>query len=326
MGTFLRFFDRSSAWLADDHILVAKRVFWTERYSRFYLADIQAVSICRTQTSLVWSILLGAATGLLALAGLLRGFHPAILVWTAIFGVPLAINLALGPSCICCVYTAVNVHRLSCFNRLSKAIVFLQTIKPLIAEVQGEVSDDEIAEKARLIPPLRRGAPGAPGPRKISHYEGGVHTALLVMMLLVAIASGLQMAAQNEFVGWTLVLLVMAQFGLAIAAASRQSGTDIPGGLRMVVWAAFSHSLVLPVLFVFAGVLSIRRGFSDEFSSLDLAFSVILLLSACVSGVLFAVGRHLLSTFRNDYRLKRMAARTRTQTQAQSQTFGTTEI
>ena len=128
------------------------------------------------------AVVFGAGAAILSLAVMLNGFEPLLLVWLTIFALPLVINLLLGPTCACRVYTAVNTHKMPGLNRLSKANVFLQTVKPLIAEVQGEVSDEEIVQRAPLIPPVRRPEPGAPMPRKIRHYNGQVHAILFVMI------------------------------------------------------------------------------------------------------------------------------------------------
>ena len=322
-GTLLRWSQLSSAWLAADHVLLTGRVLWVERYNRLYFSDIQAVTICRTQTGLVWNILLGAAAGLLALAGLLNGFPQALLVWLAIFTIPLIANIALGPTCSCHAYTAVNDHRLPCFNRWSKAIVFLRTIRPLIEEVQGVVSDDEIVERAPLIPPVRRTAPGAPAPGKIRHYAGQVHMALIVLLFCGAVVSSLQLVAQAALVGWITAALLVAQFGMSIAAAARQAGTDIPGGLRKVVWLSFAHTLVMPVMFAVASVVMLEemsRNWDDNTSiastvaSIDIMYFMINLLSAFYLFTLGFIGRHQLVVFRDRYRLRRMASATRVRT------------
>ena len=329
LGTLLRWFDQSSAWLAGDHVLLARRALWIERYNRFYFADIQAVTICRTQTGLVWNVLLGTGAGLLTFGGILSGFPPAVLVWLAIFTLPLIMNILLGPTCSCHVYTAVNTHKLPCFNRLPKAIIFLQTIKPLIAAVQEEVSDEEIAERAPLIPPIRWIAPGAPTPRPKRHYAGQVHLILLVLLFFGAIVSGLQLLSDAELLTWLTVILLIAQLGMSIAAAARQSGTDISSGLRAVTWCAFAHVLVMFVLFLILSVVASREAFerSIEFdlsteggddvsttSAASMMHYMMNLLSMLFSMILCFTGRYLLSAFRDDYRLRRMAARARIRT------------
>ena len=323
LGTLLRGFDQSSAWLAGDHVLLSRRTLWIERYNRFYFADIQAVTICRTQTGLVWNILFGTGAGLLTFGGILSGFPPVILVWLAIFALPLIVNIGLGPTCACHVHTAVNTHKLPCFNRLPKAIMFLQTVRPLITEVQGEVSDEELAERAPLIPPIRRTAPGAPTPRPTRHYAGQVHMVLLVLLLFGSIISGLQLVAKTELLGWLTAILLVAQFGMSIAAAARQSGTDIPRGLRTVVWLAFTHVLVMFVLFIIASVMMFEEmshfrydeaSMTSTVSTVNTMYYIMNLLSMFFSAILCFTGRYILSAFRDNYRLRRMASTTQVRT------------
>jgi hypothetical protein len=142
-----------------------------------------------------------------------------------------------------------------------------------------------------------------------------VHSILLALVLLGGIVSGAQMAAQSDILNWILAMLVMGQFGMAIAAAARQSGTDIPSGLRLVAWVAFGHALVLPLLLIFGSIMFVSNQFSDGgIERTELVFNGIFLLSTFTSVILFLVGRHLLVTFRNDRRLKLMAAKTQTET------------
>jgi len=304
-------------------------MLWIERYNRFYFADIQAVTICQTQTGLVWNILFGTGAGLLTLGAIADGLGPLILVWLAIFTVPLVVNISLGPTCSCHIYTAVSTHKMPCFNRLPKAIMFLQTIKPLLAEIQGEVRDEEIVERVPLIPPVRRTAPGTLMPRPTRHYGGHVHTILLSLLFIGAVVSGMQLLAGAEFFGWVMAIVLVAQFGMSIAAAARQSGSDIPRGLRTVTWLAFAHVLVMPVLFIIASVVAfdeMSRSRYDEDSVASAASTVrsmyfmINLLSMFFSAILCFTGRHLLSVFRNNYKLKRMAAATRIQTLDEQET------
>ena len=124
-----------------------------------------------------------------------------------------------------------------------------------------------------------------------------------------------QAAAQSNFVGWLIGIALVAQFGMSIAAASRQSGTDIPPGLRTVVWLAFGHAMVMPVLFIVAAVLTYEYRISPtDDPEAGTAFFIVNLLSASFAMILGLTGRHLLSTFREAHRFKRMAERTRTQT------------
>ena len=329
MGTLLRWFDRSTVWLAEDHVLLASRVLWFERYNRFYFTDIQAVTICRTQTGRAWNIVLGAIAGLLTLGGVLGGFPPLVPVLLAIIALPLIGNILLGPTCSCHVHTAVNIRKMPCFNRLGKAIVFLQTVRPLIAEAQGEASNEENAEQASLTPPAAR-AQGALTPGSKRHYGGQVHTALLALLLSGAIISGVQLLMEEEFLTWLTAILLVAQFGMSIAAAARQSGTNIPRGLQTVTWLAFGHALVMLVLclilFVVEGretlerTIAAERFLEDSASEVSVASAasvmryIMNLLSMLFSAIVCFTGLYILSAFPDNYRLKRIteAAQRRT--------------
>ncbi|MDP6634224.1 MAG: hypothetical protein QGG42_04960 [Phycisphaerae bacterium] len=318
VGTLLRWFDRSTAWLGDDHVLLASRMLWFERYNRFYFADIQAITICRTQTGLVWNILLGVGTGLIAFGGMLNDFPLVSLIWLGIFALPLIMNVIQGPTCSCHIYTAVSARKLACFNRLDKAALFLQTVRPLVTAVQGEVSDEEIIEQAPLMPVTTRTQPGdlPAGPKR--HYNGRVHNILFIVLLLVAIVFGLQMLREFEAIGWLIAILLALQFAMAISAAAKQSGTNIPNGLRTVVWLAFGQVLLTTVLFVIAGVVGLEESVRYRFeeimtedpstpSTASMLRFFIYLFSMVCSLALFFVGRHLLTAFQERRRLRRMA-------------------
>jgi hypothetical protein len=54
-------------YLADDHLLGISRVAYQERYLRFYLADIQAIIVRRTQRHVAWTIVLSVMLALVLL-------------------------------------------------------------------------------------------------------------------------------------------------------------------------------------------------------------------------------------------------------------------
>jgi hypothetical protein len=311
LGTILRCFDRSTAWLTGDHVLLTKQVFLVERYSRFYFADIQAISVCRTQTGKIWNILFGTGTGLLALGGMINGFDSAILIWLALFAIPLIINTLLGPTCLCCVYTAVNTHDLPCFNRLSKVNMFLRTVKPLIAKVQGQVSDEQIVERAPLVPPVKRMQPGAPPPTRTHHYNGTVHQVMLGIVFVGAVISAIQLTSPSKLFLWLTSIQLLAQFAMAIAAAARQSGTDIPSGLRKVVWVAFAQTLIMAMMIMIISLMRINPRFDTDYELISTTETIqyaTFLGAVLFSAVLGFTGRYMLSRFRSNYRFKAMAS------------------
>jgi hypothetical protein len=99
----------SRLWLGPDHILAVYYQGYNETYKRFFFADVQAFVVRQTHTGKMWNgiwIMLAAVFGLFALS---ESGAAAMTLWciTAFFLFVLGINIAIGPTCICQVRTAV---------------------------------------------------------------------------------------------------------------------------------------------------------------------------------------------------------------------------
>jgi hypothetical protein len=140
-GNRFGLFFTQSLWQGDDHLLRVESGMMTERYWRFYFADIQAVLLTRTRThyfwSLVWTILV-----LLWGASLLIETFPRSLAmgFGFFFLLLLAVNLILGPSCRVQLQTAVQVQRLPGLKRVRKARRVMDRIREAAERVQGPLS------------------------------------------------------------------------------------------------------------------------------------------------------------------------------------------
>jgi hypothetical protein len=53
------------------------------------------------------------------------------------FGLTLLYNLLAGPTCVCHIYTSVQVEKLHSIRRLRTAHKFLARLRPLIEQAQG---------------------------------------------------------------------------------------------------------------------------------------------------------------------------------------------
>ena len=138
---------RSSLWLGPDHLLRIDSSGYTENYRRFFLRDIQAVIIRKTDglqiRILVHGIfmLIWVLSALSAADPIWRG------VWWALTGVSLVllvINLLLGPCCAFHIKTAVQNEAIPSINRLRKAREVLERLRPLLVSAQGQLSPEEI--------------------------------------------------------------------------------------------------------------------------------------------------------------------------------------
>src|SRR5580693_8418278 len=111
----------SSLWLGSDHILLVKSSWFRERYKRFYLRDIQAITVARCPRFYVsWPVLALALIWFLPGLGMLFASSKTQMAWGAgaiviVFGW-LAVSLAT--SCRCRLYTAVSHDDLPSLYRI----------------------------------------------------------------------------------------------------------------------------------------------------------------------------------------------------------------
>jgi hypothetical protein len=148
---------RSSLWLGEDHLLLAETTGYSETYKRFFFRDIQAFTIRKTKTRLVWNWVWGA---LLAISGLIiwAATHDNASPWPAlvcggialvIFGIPLLLNTLFGPTCACQIRTAVQTEDLPSLSRVRKTQKVMNRIRPEIIGAQGQLTGEEVSARLR---------------------------------------------------------------------------------------------------------------------------------------------------------------------------------
>ena len=138
-------------WLGEDHVLLVLNHCFHERYRRFFFADIQAVTVCRTHAGKVWTavwammFLFFGGIALMVPAGVATVVLASM---AAPFGLLLLGNIALGPTCSCYVWTAVQTERVSAITRVRTARKFLERVQPKITEAQGQPTPVEVAAES----------------------------------------------------------------------------------------------------------------------------------------------------------------------------------
>ena len=139
------FFDvtriRTSLWQGKDHLLYLLSTGYTEDYKRFYLSDIQAITIRKTMRFMVWNIIL--LTFLVSSGSAAYSYSDKFLtipLYTVFFFsfLFLVINLSMGQTCICQLYTQVSTEELYSLKRLRTAQKVIKIITPLIEEKQRD--------------------------------------------------------------------------------------------------------------------------------------------------------------------------------------------
>lgn len=141
-------------WLGVDHLLVARTLFATEYYRRFYFSDIQGFVVRRTARRLIWNLVVvtGAVVCAASTVGLLAAFQGeddkvgrvflacamAFFVVVGLVCVVVAIaNTVLGPGCLIFVQTPRGQERLTIPGRLPAFRQLAARLEPLIAAVQA---------------------------------------------------------------------------------------------------------------------------------------------------------------------------------------------
>jgi hypothetical protein len=155
-GTGSGVFEHVRLYLAVDHLLQVSSSGFTEIYRRFYLRDIQAISLRESMHGKVWNGIWGFLAFLPAIVALQVGGAATVVWWgiTGIFLLLLAINITRGPTCVCQVRTAVQTRPLPSLNRVRRASKVIAQLKPLIEAAQGTLPPDEFI---RRIDEARRG-------------------------------------------------------------------------------------------------------------------------------------------------------------------------
>jgi hypothetical protein len=155
---------RSSLWLGDDHLLLVETTGYSETYKRFFFRDVQAFTVYKTKTRVVWNWIWAIILTLSLLIIWASTYDnleaPGALIAASIvlvvFGMPLLLNNLFGPTCSCQIRTAVQTEALPSLCRVRKTQKVMNRIRPLIIAAQGQLTGEEVSARLRetvLSPP-----------------------------------------------------------------------------------------------------------------------------------------------------------------------------
>jgi hypothetical protein len=137
---------RARLWQGKDHLLYQFSNGYTEDYKRFYYSDIQAITVRKTIRFMVWNIVLLVFLISAGIAAYIYEFMAPALYTTAFFSfLFLVINLSMGQTCVCQLYTQVSTEELYSLKRLRTAKKVMKIITPLIEKKQKEVFSADIS-------------------------------------------------------------------------------------------------------------------------------------------------------------------------------------
>ncbi|MBA4388307.1 MAG: hypothetical protein C0404_10025, partial [Verrucomicrobia bacterium] len=142
--------ERHAVWRAADHFMIVVTEGFTEYYKRFYLKDIQAIILRKTNLREKRSVIMGLSAIVMAAVAaiplMFLEFDAVLLFMPAGILVPflaaIIVNTALGPTCEVFLQTSVQTERLYALSRLRKSLVIVATMKTAVETLQGPLDLD----------------------------------------------------------------------------------------------------------------------------------------------------------------------------------------
>ena len=268
--------ERCQLWLGNGHLLHVRRKPYSEGCKRFYLRDIQAFVVSTTPTATAASVILVFLVMILGLLALQMAASEA--PWAlglvfffgtlaAVFAGLLALNIRLGPTCLCRLHTAVQIEHLESLGRLRTARRTIDMLKPLIEEVQGRLipEDRDVVAAA----PAQEAAPVGASPHAIPaglaaeprpaqrHELGTFHALLFCSSLVIAASTFTDIFYQHPIKNLFDTLFFGAAVIVGLIAVIRQRNSDVPRSLANAAKAAlfalllnFAASTYIATLYV----------------------------------------------------------------------------
>lgn len=160
ISLFARHFYR--LWLAPDHLLYVEAAEYRETWRRFYLKDIQALTLVRDNRSRFAAWLWGGlalVSFFIALLFFLGGRDllagAIFMAFSALgFVLGLVITLWRGPSCEVAIQTAVQTQPLLAISTVREAETVFERLRQVITAAQGAVDPATLSGPAPAEKPV----------------------------------------------------------------------------------------------------------------------------------------------------------------------------
>ena len=243
-------------WLGADHLLLVRLRGYSEAYERLYFRDIQAITIRVTDTWSLWGGVLALFTVPTTILAWIAESTPARVGWGLAAGalfLGFLLNLLRGQSCACHLRTPLRVVELPSLRRLRVARRVLARLRPLLEAVQG--SFDAGAAQARLLtetpPPLPAAVTTGVARlivRPLRRDNGRAHEILWLLLVLDTILTVFQIGPEATLLNVAALVLLLVEFGFAVAAVTRQKDSDLDPGLKRFAWVTLSYLCVMTLV------------------------------------------------------------------------------
>jgi len=241
-----------SIWLGPDHLLTVLENGYAENYKRFYLADIQGFIVRRNSRRMILNLAFGFI--LLCIFGITTMFTDAgfglvvTVTGGGIFLLGMLINSLSGPTCEVRVRTAVQTEKLSPLQRIRSFEKFLNEVRPLIIQAQGELNPGEAGNMAVFAAPASQS--GAPPPLKI--FSPRLHLWFFGSLAATTVPGFLLFILPNPLIALSYYLFIVVGIVLGLAAAVRQHSEKCKdSALIALLWTGFGLVLLNSIVHYF---------------------------------------------------------------------------
>ncbi len=308
-------------WLGEDHLLAVESNGYSEEYTRYYLKDIQAIVTRRR----AWGKVLNAVSGSMVAISLFAGIGgygngpSPVSVTAGIFGgfflLLLLWNLFRGPTCYCQVRTPVGIEKLHALDRIRSVRKVMDRLRPLIGQLQGGITHEEIIEltgKYKGVPPAAspasigvKGADSAPPDEEntISPYRGGLHRAAFLLLIADAGLSLLQILHNSKALVIFSTFVEITFLCLVIIVLAKQKIRPVASPARWLTWGGLATmmagSMIGYFFMIFLNIGKIKPGITqdqlfDFYAAIEPAehpsFATFLLAFAVITAVIGIAG------------------------------------
>lgn len=307
-----RFFDwgRYSQWLGDDHLLHIRATQFTEKYKRFYLEDIQAITISRTPSRRNTNLFLGAIAALSAAGAAILWFYaqsePGYLPVSGILAGNVAVwlililgNTLLGPTCVCRLHTAVQIEEFPSLSRIRTARKAVGILRPLIESAQGQFSPVDFAPGLDEDSVLQASTHVLSEPssknQQIRHEDGRVHTVLFGWLVVSSLAGATELFYRSAAKSFFDMFIFLGVIAFVVMALRRQDKSDLPDSVKRITWIAlglaiaeFLFSSIYGTIYSMTHIVEVSKTPPVQFSIEGPVFDAYCMVAA-ISEMLLAV-------------------------------------
>jgi len=238
-------------WLAADHILHIYARFGFEDYKRFYVADIQAITVQKTAAGWIQNLVFGILAALFGFLLLWVDGYGKIFpgIMTVALFLVLILNWLRGPTCKSTLQTAVQTEVLHSLHRLRTALKVMDRLKDLIHRVQGPLNAEAYGRQPANVRQSTPAPTARPKAQKadtgLRNEPGRVHLTLYALLVFDGLLLVLNASLHDMTLTLIGVVVSMAIAVITIIALIKQTGSNLSQGLRILTWTALGYVCVV---------------------------------------------------------------------------------